>query len=162
MAIAASTLVRLETQLDAIPLILEDVPAELADRRPWDGGWSARENFAHLARHAELFTERLDRILREERPHLGTYRAEQDPEWPSWAGLPLDEALKRLQASRRRIIAWTRALSDEQADRVAVHPLLGEMSVGRWLEFFLAHEAHHFYFAMRRLGEARQGGRTSR
>ncbi len=101
--------------------------------------------------------ERLERIVREERPLLGAYRAEQDPEWPSWTRLSFDEALERLRERRRRLIAWANSLSGDQADRVGIHPLLGPMDVGQWLEFFLVHEAHHLYFVMRRLGEARQG-----
>jgi len=158
MAIPAFTRIRLETQLDALPVILDQANSGLAEARPEDGGWSAKENFAHLARHAQVFLKRLDRILREERPHLGTYRAEQDPEWPSWRSLPLGEVLQRLRGSRARLIAWVDALSDEQAGRVGVHPVLGEMDVGRWLEFFLVHEAHHLYSAMRRLGQARLSG----
>jgi len=156
MPISKATRVRLETQLDALPIILDGVTAELAAIHPRDGGWSAKENFAHLARHAEVFMERMDRIVREERPLLGTYRAEQDPEWPSWTHLAFDEVLERLRERRRRLIVWTTSLSDDQANRVGIHPLLGAMDVGRWLEFFLMHEAHHLYFVMRRLGEARQ------
>lgn len=157
MPIAKATRARLEGQLDALPIILGGATADLAEVHPRDGGWSAKENVAHLARHAEIFMERLERIVREERPLLGTYRAEQDPEWPSWTRLSFDEALERLRERRRRLIAWTNSLSDDQADRVGIHPVLGPMNVGRWLEFFLVHEAHHLYFVMRRLGEARRG-----
>ena len=156
MAISASTRTRLETQLDALAVILAGANAGFAEIRPDDGGWSAKENVAHLARHAHVFLERLERLLHEERPNLGTYRAEQDSEWPSWRSLPLDEALRRLRGARARLIARVGTLSDEQARRVGIHPALGEMDVGRWLEFFLLHEAHHLYFMMRRLGEARQ------
>ena len=155
MAISASTRIRLAAQLDALAIVQDEASAGIAEVRPTDGGWSAKENVAHLARHAHLFLERLERVLHEERPQLGAYRPDQDPEWTSWRSLPLDEALRRLRSTRARLIAWVDALSDEQARRVGIHPLLGEMDVGRWLEFFLLHEAHHLYFMMRRLGQAR-------
>ena len=160
MAISASTRTRLATQLDTLGVILDDANAGFAEIRPDDGGWSAKENVAHLARHAHVFLERLERLLHEERPNLGTYRPEQDPEWPAWRSLSLDEALRRLRSVRARLIARVDALSDEQARRVGIHPVLGEMDVGRWLEFFILHEAHHLYFMVRRLGQAR-GRRTS-
>ncbi len=156
MKIPESTRFRLETQLEALPVILDPANMELAEIQPHGGGWSAKENFAHLARHAEVFVARLERILREDRPHLGTYSAELDPEWPSWVVLPLDEVLRRLRTSRGRLLAWVKGLSEDQAGRVGIHPLLGEMVICRWLEFFLLHEAHHLYNAMRRLGEARR------
>jgi len=155
MAIAASTRMRLERQLDALPVILDEASTRFADVRPDDGGWSATENVAHLARHAHVFLERLDRLLREDRPDLGTYRPELDAEWISWRGLPLDEALRRLRSARARLIVWVDVLTDDQALRVGLHPVLGAMDAGRWIEFFLLHEAHHLYFAMRRLGQAR-------
>ena len=157
MAIAASTRIRLERQFDALPVILDEANARFAEIAPGDGGWSARENVAHLARHAHVFLERLERLLVEDRPDLGTYRPEIDPEWSSWRTLPLDEALRRLRNARVRLIIWVDALTDDQARRVGVHPVLGAMDAGRWLEFFLLHEAHHLYFAMRRLGQARGG-----
>ena len=158
MAISASTRMRLAAQLDALAIIQEGPNAGLAEVRPADGGWSAKENVAHLARHAHVFLERLERVLHEERPHFGAYRPDEDPEWTSWRSLPLDEALRRLRSTRARLIAWVDALSDEQARRVGIHPLLGEMDVGRCLEFFLVHEGHHLYFMMRRLGQARNRG----
>jgi len=154
--IPESTQLRLETQLQALPVVLDPANVELAEIRPQDGGWSAKENFAHLARHGEVFLQRLERIVREDRPQLGTYSAERDPEWPSWTRLPLDEVLRRLAATRTRLLAWVKGLSDDQASRVGIHPLMGEMIIGRWLEFFLFHEGHHLYNAMRRLGEARK------
>ena len=155
MPISASTRTRLATQLDTLAVVLDGANAGFAEIRPDDGGWSAKENVAHLARHAHVFLERLERLLKEERPNLGTYRPEQDPEWPSWRTLPLDEALQRVRSARARLIARVDTLSDEQTRRVGIHPVLGELDVGRWLEFFLLHEAHHLYFMMRRLGQAR-------
>ena len=154
MRLPRATRVRLEMQLDALPVILAGMPAARLDRRPASGEWSARENLAHLARHADMFLARLERLAREDTPDLGTYRAERDTEWPSWAALPLDEVLRRLAHARGRLMAWLEALPDDRFGRTAIHPTFGEMPIERWLEFFLLHEAHHLYVAMIRLGEA--------
>jgi hypothetical protein len=159
MAIAHGTRDRLATQLDALKLFLEGRSAADAEIAPGDGGWSAKENVAHLARHAHVFLGRVDRILKEDRPDLGTYRPEKDPEWPLWRALPLDEALRRLRAIRARLLAWVDALSEGQTGRVGVHPQFGEWNIEGWLEFFLLHEAHHLYFMVRRLAQAK--GRRS-
>jgi hypothetical protein len=157
--IPASTVARLETQLAALDAILAGATTGDLEARPRAGEWSARENLAHLARHAHVFLERIRRIAAEDRPHLGRYRAEDDPEWPAWRPLPLAEVVSRLHAARRRLLAWVEGLPAEATGRIGVHPTFGEMPLERWLEFFLVHEAHHLYVAMLRIGEARQASR---
>ena len=151
---------RLETQLGSLDVVLAGATPDLVDWRPASGDWSARENLAHLARHGTVFLERLDRILNEDTPKLGRYRAEDDPEWPQWSGLPLDEVLRRLKDARRRLIAWVSAVSPDQMSRTGPHPSFGAMTIPQWLEFFLLHEAHHLYTAMLRVGEAKRGAAT--
>ena len=159
-----STLLRLETQLEVIPLLLSGVTSEAIMAHPVSGQWSARENLAHLARHHEVFLERLHRILNESTPQLGQYRAEEDPAWPEWSSLSVEEVLIRLKALRGEIINLARGLSPVEAKRVGIHPLFGELSLALWIEFFLLHEAHHLYVVMTRLGQAKRSlslGQTS-
>lgn len=146
---------RLETQLDALPLILDGVPMEVLDARPASGEWSAREHLAHLARHHCVFLDRTRRILEDDRPALGRYLAERDPEWPVWSSLPLDEIVRRLRTSRAELIGLAASLSAQQLARTGVHPGLGELDVVRWLNFFLLHEAHHLYSATVAIAQAR-------
>jgi uncharacterized damage-inducible protein DinB len=124
--------------------------------RPASGQWSAHENLAHLARHQVVFLERLRRILSESAPQLGRYLAEEDPDWPEWSRLPTQEVFSRHTAVRAEFVRLGKALSQADASRVGIHPLFGDMSLARWLEFFLLHEAHHLYVAMTRLGQAKR------
>jgi uncharacterized damage-inducible protein DinB len=152
----AFTLRRLETQLQALPAILGDATSEEIDARPASGQWSARENLAHLARHHEVMLARLARILTEEDPLLERYRAEDDPDWPRWSERSTRDLVNALSRLRARLIARVRSLSRAQAARVGVHSRLGPMTIGRWLEFFLVHEAHHLYVIFGRLADARK------
>ena len=154
--LAQSTLLRLETQLEVIPLLLGDVTTEAIMARPVSNQWSALENLAHLARHHEVFLERLHRILNESAPQLGRYRAEDDPSWPEWSSLSVEEVLIRLEDLRGEITGLVGELSEAEASRVGIHPLFGEMSLALWVEFFLLHEAHHLYVVMTRLGQAKR------
>ncbi|MBI4610132.1 MAG: DinB family protein [Candidatus Rokubacteria bacterium] len=148
--LSESVSIRLATQLDALPLILEGADSQALRRRPAPGEWSAHENLAHLARVHEVFIERLRRILTEERPILGRYRAEEDPEWARWSGVPPEEVLGRLKRLRSQLTEMVKRLMPEQVSRVGVHPLFGDMTIPAWIEFFLLHEAHHLYTAMLR------------
>jgi len=156
LAVPAWLLARLETQLEALGLILARATPTALDARPRPEEWSARENLAHLARHHAVFLERLRRLLAEDRPALGRYRAEEDPDWPAWRELPQDEVLHRLRTLRGELVAFVRSLSPAVSARTGLHPAFGEMDVAAWLDFFLLHEAHHLYTALVRVGEARR------
>jgi uncharacterized damage-inducible protein DinB len=151
-----STRLRLEMQLDVVPLLFNGSSPEVVIARPASGQWSAHEHLAHLARHHAVFLERLQQILHEHRPPLSRYRAEEDPAWPEWSCLSTEEVLGRLTALRGDIIQLITGLTEAQTSRVGVHPLFGDMSLAHWVEFFLLHEAHHLYMVMIRLGQAKR------
>jgi uncharacterized damage-inducible protein DinB len=154
-----SARLRLETQLDVVPLLLREAAAEALMARTASGEWSPHENLAHLARHHAIFLERIHRIIAEEAPKLARYRAEDDSSWSEWSSLSTDKIITRLNTLRAEIVQFIKGLSDEESDRVGIHPLLGEMDLTHWLEFFLLHEAHHLYKVMIRLGETRRARR---
>jgi uncharacterized damage-inducible protein DinB len=147
--LSPSTLLRLETQPEVIPSLLSGATPAAIMARPASGQWSAHEHLAHLARHQTVFLGRLRRILGESAPQLGRYRAEEDSAWPEWSGLSTEEVLSRHQADRSEFIRLGRGLSPTDASRVGIHPLLGEMRLALWVEFFLLHEAHHLYVVRR-------------
>jgi len=153
MGLPESTAIRLRTQLDCLPIILAGVSEDSLNRRPQPEKWSARENLAHLARYHEMFLERIKRILGEERPLLGRYVAEDDPQWLRWKTMPASELLARLRTLRAGMLALVQPLSDAELLRTAVHSRLGEMTMTQWLEFFLLHEAHHLLAVMQRTRE---------
>ncbi len=146
---------RLETQLDALTLLLGGVSRQALERRPAPGKWSAHENLAHLARYHEVFLERLRQIIAENAPQLGQYRAETDPEWPKWTGPSTEEVLERMKARRGELIEAVRKLTPEQLRRTGVHPNFGEMTIPMWLELFLEHEGHHLYVVLQRTRESK-------
>ena len=147
------TAVRLRDQLASLDVFVANKTAEEWNREPASGKWSARENLAHLGRYHEVFLERLSRILGEDRPQFGRYRAENDEDWPSWSSLPVDLLLARIRQLRVEVLRKVSALSSERIARTGIHPVLCEMDVSLWLEFFLLHEAHHLYAILFRLRE---------
>jgi hypothetical protein len=141
---------RLATQIGALSFALGAADEQRLHRRTPTGQWSAHENAAHVARHHEVMLERLARMLAEERPELGRYRAEEDALWPRWQALSTAEVVARLRELSATLTARVVALSDAELARVGVHPSFGAMSVAEWLEFFLLHEAHHLYVILTR------------
>jgi hypothetical protein len=142
---------RLRTQLECLDPLLGGATGAALGQRPPSGKWSALENLAHLARHHEVCLDRVRRILAEDRPRFPRYRAEEDAQWPAWAGCSPEELRRRLRASRHELIALVEGLGPDQLARTGVHAVLGEMPVSLWLEFFLLHEAHHLYAVFSRV-----------
>jgi len=141
-----SRLQRCETQLqDFLAVALSGVSVDALNTKIAPGKWSAHEQLAHLARYHQIFLQRIDRILSEQAPAFPRYRAEEDPEWPTWSGLPTQQVLARLSSMRIKLMARLRSLTEEDFQRTGVHPKFGAMSLALWLEFFLVHEAHHLY-----------------
>lgn len=151
MALRQSISIRLETQLEALALILDKASPESITRRPASDKWSIHENLAHLARHHEVFLERVQRILTEDKPRLARYRAEEDPEWAQWSTMSTKEVLRRLTMLRGELIMRVKNISPDQLSRIGVHSVFGEMTLPDWIEFFLLHEAHHLYGMMARI-----------
>jgi len=143
--IGQSLLVRLQSQLDSLPSLIPLSNLEVMTHRPSPNKWSVHENLGHLGRYHQVFLERLQRILKEDRPTLPRYRAEEDERWPVWAAKSPTLVLSDLQRLRKQLIETLGNLSSENSKRSAIHPEFGEMSVSHWLEFFLLHEAHHLY-----------------
>jgi DinB family protein len=142
---------RLASQLEAIPRILAGISPAALTQRPSASKWSAQQNLAHLACYQEMFEERLNRILAEDRPALARYRAEDDPAWPRFEALSTPEVLGRLTSKRTALVGRLDRLDSKDLLRIGVHPAFGPLPLPQWIEFFLLHEAHHLYTVMLRL-----------
>lgn len=141
---STSWLERLRTQLGDFDALAPSEPAA-CETRPAPEKWCPREHLAHLARYHEVTLERVGRILEEDRPALGRYRAEDDPRWPVWKDRPLGEVRGELVRLREALVARLEALDPAAWERVGMHPRLGALTLRQWIEFFLVHEGHHLY-----------------
>ena len=143
---SSARLQRCQSQLSGfLEQTLHGVTVEAILQPPASGKWSANEHLAHLARYHEIFLERVDRILKEDKPAFTRYRAEEDAEWERWRRLAYKEIAAELAAGREKLITRLKALSDSDYERTGVHSKFGAMPLALWLEFFLVHEAHHLY-----------------
>lgn len=153
----ASQIQRCENQLkDFFTEVLSGVFGDFSHRLTPDK-WSAHENLGHLARYHEIFLERIDRILNEDRPVFSRYRAEEDPVWEVWQQRTYRDLVDRLAALREQLVLKLKSLSAQDFERVGVHPKFGEMRLSQWLEFFLVHEAHHLYLIFQQVRILMQG-----
>lgn len=148
-----SLLTRLADQPPALDHLLSGLLEDQIRQRPDPARWSIFENLAHLGRYQEVFLERMERITTEDRPTFGRYVADEDSGFAGWTQLSLPTLVERLRGERAALNAFLSILREEHLTRIGLHPAYGPMTVEGWTEFFLLHEAHHF-FTILRLGGA--------
>lgn len=136
---------RLTHQPDALSHILFGLDESGIRQRPNADKWSIAENLAHLGRYHEVFKERMERILQDEHPHFPRYVADSDPDFAIWCKYDHPVLVKRWKDSRKALNDFLLSLTDEELKRSGHHPVFGLMSINGWTEFFLLHEAHHFF-----------------
>lgn len=112
---------------------------------PAPGKWSALDNIAHLARYQKIFTERMHQILNEDMPVFDRYNGDLDPEFTPLRLMGLTELLDIIDADRTVIFDLLSALSDAELSRIGVHPKYGRLTIIKWADFFMLHEAHHLF-----------------
>ncbi|WP_338869577.1 DinB family protein [Spirosoma sp. SC4-14] len=146
-------LARLASQPDALSQLLAGLSEDQIRQRSQPGKWSILENLAHLGRYQEVFTERIQQIITDDLPEFSRYVAENDPGFAGWKSLAFNELLGRLRGERATLNAFLSILRAEQLLRTGLHSAYGPMTIEGWTEFFLLHEAHH-YFTILQLGGA--------
>ena len=146
---------RLTNQPDALDHLLSGFTEDQIRQRPQPDKWSIFENLAHLGRYQEVFLDRLQQIIDGETPSFIRYTADNDPGFSGWARLSFQELAERLRGERLTLNAFISILTDEQLANIGIHPAYGPMTVEGWTEFFLLHEAHHFFTILKLSGELR-------
>jgi uncharacterized damage-inducible protein DinB len=125
--------------------------------QPPDGGWSIRDNLAHLV-DAERAHRRFVELVLEGRPtriegfDLDRWNAEHVARH---AGRSVDEILADLTAERQKTLAFIAALPDDAWDKRGDHPAVGEVSVQHLARFISVHQRMHLK-DIRRLLEAKE------
>ena len=132
------------TLLEKTPIVLEtllaDLPQEALEWKPSEERWSIREVMAHLADIEELYGERTQRIVREERPALAKYVPSA-----KLLGGPADgvERLVRFGLLRRGLVAFVREAPASAALRTGVHEELGPVTLAQMLNELANHDLGH-------------------
>jgi hypothetical protein len=156
MPLSSSAKTRLEFQHLTIRELIEDFSEQQLKYRMDPSKWSAFENIVHLATYQPIFLLRLDRILSGDSPAFTRYRADDDPQFSVDLGLPLIALLDYIDTRRAELVFQLQGMNEDELSRTGVHPVFGKMTVVRWTEFFLLHEAHHIYTIFRLLQQLRK------
>jgi hypothetical protein len=127
-----------------VPLVRE-VPEEVIKRRPSPDKWSAHEHACHLAEVHPLFSERLDRMLREDNPIIEPYSPDQEDQEGALLEVDLAEALARFESERKRLVETIKDLHPDAWKRTADHAEYNPYTVFIMFRHLALHDSLHAY-----------------
>ncbi len=145
MQMPSSISTRLQYQHKSLMDIIDGLSDEQIRRPVIAGKWSIFEHIVHLQTYQHTFVDRVKQILDNNNPTFPRYSAEADPLFLDNCHKSTREVMHDLISIRKEIAAGM--LSFEAADlaKTGTHPAFGLMTMKQWLNFFLLHEAHHFF-----------------
>jgi hypothetical protein len=114
------------------------------DFRPAPDAWTVREILAHLVDdEAFIMRQRLERIAKEERPHLAPH---DEQHWYANRNTERDardELLTDFQVQRAASLNATQLLRPTDWQRVGFQPEYGEFTAEEWLKRWANHDNVH-------------------
>jgi hypothetical protein len=136
---------RLREHLDELASLTEGLTPELLKERPGDGRWSLHELGMHLAEVQDVFSERVARMLVEERPEVVPFVPDAARREGSYLTRNFAEGMRRFRSQRETLLALLASLTDRQWDLEGDHPEIRHYTVERCMESLMRHEEHHLY-----------------
>ena len=136
---------RLRNQHLAIPELVAGTSNQKLAKPQAPGKWNVLDNIAHLARYQKIFIDRIHLILNEDTPVFDRYNGDLDPEFRPFRSMGLRALLDMINTDRKTIIDLLSGLKESGLSRIGMHPKYGRLTILKWAEFFVLHEAHHLF-----------------
>jgi len=121
---------------------VQEMTEEEANRRPAEGGWSAKEQLVHLAAFERLWLEWAMKVRDEAGCEVGP-PSPNPPAYPEAETRSVADLLQELASARADTLAAIEGLTDDELKRRGKHLLFGEMSVLQMLRSLYRHERMH-------------------
>jgi len=154
---ADSILLKMQTTRNELLSLVRSLDQAALTWHPPDGGWSIRDNLAHLA-DAERAHRRFVQAVLEGRPvHLEGFDLDRwnQEHVARRADQSVDQILEAMDAERRETLAFIQTIPAEAWDKQGDHPALGRVSVKQVIKVIGVHERMHLK-EMRRLLKAQR------
>lgn len=127
--------------------IVAGLTSEQLNNHPVPDTWSLQQLIVHLMDTDQVASYRIKRIVAEERPVVDCYDenalvASLHPE-----ALDASHVCEAFRLNRLCVAEMLRSLPDAAFSRVALHPEIGEITLGELLRLYIHHVDHHMRFA---------------
>ncbi len=105
--------------------------------------WTPHEVAGHLRDSARVFTDRIGRIAREDRPALPDFVPDEPARVAGYRTVPPAVLLAELAAAQAGLLAAVRAVDPGRLGAVGVHEVDGPVSLAGLLDFLPGHQRDH-------------------
>lgn len=136
---------RLRDQAEEVRRLTSDLTEAQLAARTVPGKWSLKELVAHLQRVQQVFSDRIEALVREENPSIASYDPDQDGEFSALAAQPARALVEAFLADRARLVARLEGLAPADWHRPGRHPEFPHYDLHFQVEYMAFHEAHHLY-----------------
>jgi hypothetical protein len=113
-------------------------------------GWSIQQIVAHLADSDQVAAYRMKRIIAEDRPELDVYDETAFAERLGYQSLDARAVCELFRLNRQLMAQILRGLDSAAFDRRAIHPEIGDLSLGQMVRIYINHVEHHLGFIRRK------------
>jgi hypothetical protein len=124
-------------------------PKQLASY-PVPGTWSIAQIVVHLMDSDMIASYRMKRIIAEERPRLDIWDEVAFSHRLFYNGIDAAQAAEVFRLNRLLVGQMLRQLPAEAFSRIALHPEMGDMSLGQYLRIYVNHVDHHLPFIQKK------------
>ncbi len=145
MEIPSSISTRMQYQHKSLMDLIDGLSDEQIRLQVVTGKWSIFENIVHLTTYQHTFIARVKQILSENNPSFHRYTAETDPLFQDYCVKTTHEVIKDLLGTRKDMASVFLSFHPDDYSKTGQHPAFGTMNLLQWMNFFLLHEAHHFF-----------------
>lgn len=137
----------LENTPATIAALLSSLPTDdiAWQTRPDPERFSLREIVAHLADWEDVWRERFERTLNEERPLILRPDVTERSVERGYADANPQECLARFTEDRTALAAWLRTLPETAWERIATLDRMGEIPMEALTALALAHDSYHLH-----------------
>jgi hypothetical protein len=105
--------------------------------------WTPHEVAGHLRDSARVFTDRIERIGREDRPALPDFVPDEPARVAGYRAVPPAVLLRELAAAQAELLRVVAAVDPGRLGAVGVHEVDGEVSLADLLAFLPGHQRDH-------------------
>ena len=105
--------------------------------------WTPHEVAGHLRDSARVFTDRIERISREDRPALPDFVPDEPARVAGYRAVPPAVLVEELAAAQAELLRVVATVDPGRLDAVGVHEVDGEVSLADLLAFLPGHQRDH-------------------
>ena len=130
---------------DELLALVEGLDQPTLTWRPSMGGWSIRDNLAHLADAERAHRRFVQAVLKGRSPRLEGFDLDRwnEEHVARRAGQTPEEILDVVRSERQETLTFIADLPHDVWDRIGNHPALGEVSVRHVIRVIGVHERMH-------------------